>query len=74
MLISECSDYKTVIEQAKKKIVVPVHLAEHKELLNHTKLLLEKEYISINQIFIKTITILCIATSNKYRIDKEATS
>jgi hypothetical protein len=83
MLIGERSDYETVIEQAKKTrwnwqnsmTVVPVHFStEHKELLNHTKLLLEYGYLSINPIFTKIITALHTAVANEYSLDKEATS
>jgi hypothetical protein len=82
MLIGERSDYETVIEQAKKTrrnwqfhmMVVQVHFStEHKELLNHTKLLLEYGYLSINPIFTK-ITASRTAVANEYNLDKEATS
>jgi hypothetical protein len=56
-------------------IVVPIHFStEHKELLNHTKLLLEYGYLSINPIFTKIITALRTAVANEYSLDKEATS
>ena len=83
MLIREHSDYEKIIEQAKKTrwnwqntiIVVPIHFStEHKELLNHTKLLLEYGYLSINPIFTKITTALLTAVANEYRLDKEVIS
>ena len=83
MLIDKCSDYKAMIEQAKKArwnwqfhmMVVPVHFsAEHKDLLNHTKLILEYGYLSNTPSFTKIITSLRIAYANEYSLDKEATS
>lgn len=83
MSIGERSDYKTVIEQGKKTrwnwqysiMVVSVHFStEHKELLNHTKLLLYYGYLSINPSFIKTTTALRTAVASEYSLDKEANS
>ncbi|MDQ3970394.1 MAG: hypothetical protein M3227_01750 [Thermoproteota archaeon] len=48
--------------------------SEHKELLNHTKLLLEYGYLSINPINTKIITVLRTAVANEYSLDKEASS
>jgi hypothetical protein len=83
MLIGERSDYETVIEQANKTrwnwqntmMVVSVHFStQHKDLLNHTKLLLEYGYLSINPSFTKITTALRTAVANEYSLDKEATS
>lgn len=83
MLIGERSDYETIIEQAKKTrwnwqnsmTVVPVQFnTEHKELLKHTKLLLEYGYLSINPIYTKIITVLRTVVANEYSLDKVATS
>jgi hypothetical protein len=83
MLIGERSDYGTVIEQANKTrwnwqntmMVVSVHFStQHKDLLNHTKLLLEYGYLSINPSFTKITTALRTAVANEYSLDKEATS
>jgi hypothetical protein len=74
MLIGDRSGYETVIEQAKKTrwnwkhsmmMVVPVHYSiENKELLSHTKLLLDYGYLSINPNFTKITTIFWIASSS----------
>jgi hypothetical protein len=54
-LIGERSDYKTVIEQAKKMELAELNdgsssssitLVEHKDLLNYTKLLIENGYLN----------------------------
>jgi hypothetical protein len=56
-------------------MIVPVHfITEHKNLLNHTKLLLEYGYLSINPSFTKIITALHTVVANEYSLDKEATS
>jgi hypothetical protein len=56
-------------------MVVPIHFStENKELLNHTKFLLEYGYLSINPIFTKITTALRTAVANEYSLDKEATS
>ena len=56
--------------------VIPVHFnKEHKNMLAHCKLMLEKEYIEINPIFDKLITSLRTAFENgEGSLDKEATS
>ncbi len=64
-LISDRSDYETVIEQAKKitrwiwqnsMMIVAVHFGtEHRDLLNQTKLLLQHGYLSINPINTKSL-------------------
>ena len=64
MLIDKCSDYKAVIEQAKKArwnwqfhmMVVPVHFsAEHKDLLNHTKLYWSMDIFLTLQALLKSL-------------------
>jgi hypothetical protein len=65
MLIGERSDYKTVIEQAKKMELTELDdggssssnysSIEHKDLLNNTKLLLENGYLTIIALFTKSL-------------------
>ncbi|MDQ3976902.1 MAG: hypothetical protein M3264_10290 [Thermoproteota archaeon] len=84
MLISERSDYKTVIKQVKKMELAELddggssssnHSSiEHKDLLNNTKLLLENGYLIIIPLFTKIISASRIAVGNEYKLDKEATS
>ena len=53
-------------------MVVSVHFStEHKELLNHTKLLLYYGYLSINPSFTKTTTALRTAIASEYSLDKK---
>ena len=47
---------------------------EHKEMLGHCKLLLEKGYIAINFVFDKLITSLRTAVAEENILDKESTS
>ena len=55
--------------------VFPVNFAtKHKEMLGHTKLLLEKGYIAINPIFHKLVTSLRTAVDNEGSLDKQLTS
>ena len=55
--------------------VFPVNFAtKHKDMLGHTKLLLEKGYISINPKFNKLVTSLRTAVDNESTLDKQLTS
>jgi hypothetical protein len=55
--------------------VEPVHFnQEHKEMLGHCKLFLEKGYIAINPAFDKLIISLRIAVAEENILDKESTS
>ena len=47
---------------------------EHKEMLGHCKLFLEKGYIAINPVFHKLITSLRTAVAEENILDKECTS
>ena len=56
--------------------VIPVHFnKEHKNMLAHCKLMLEKEYVEINPKFDKLVTALRTAfEKGEGSLDKEATS
>jgi hypothetical protein len=55
--------------------VVPVNFhSRHKEMLAHSKLLLERGHIAINPRFDKLVTALRTAVDNDGTLDKEATS
>ena len=55
--------------------VIPVHFStEHKDMLAHCKIKLEKELIAINPRFDKLIIALRTAVDNEETLDKEATS
>ena len=56
--------------------IIPVHFnKEHRNMLSHCKLMLEKEYIEINLRFDKLVTALRTAVENgEGSLDKEATS
>jgi hypothetical protein len=87
-LIGEEADYDKVIaryrsegfgDQAalKDMKVVPVSFAkEHKAMLGHCKMILEKDggHIAINPAFDKLITALRTAVDNDGTLDKEVTS
>jgi hypothetical protein len=47
---------------------------EHKEMLGHCKMLLERGYIAINPTFDKLITSLRTAVAEENVLDKESTS
>jgi hypothetical protein len=56
-------------------IVIPVSFnVEHKEMLIHCEMMVEKSYIAINPIFDKLITALRTAIAEENSLDKEATS
>ena len=56
-------------------IVQPVNFnQEHKEMLGHCKMLLERGYIAINPAFDKLITSLRTAVAEENILDKESTS
>ena len=55
--------------------VEPISFAkEHKEMLGHCKLLLEKGYTAVNPAFDKLITSLRTAVAEENILDKESTS
>jgi hypothetical protein len=55
--------------------VFPVNFTtKHKEMLGHTKLLLEKGYVAINPRFHKLVTSLRTAVDNEGSLDKQLTS
>jgi hypothetical protein len=55
--------------------VYPVNFStRHKEMLGHTKLLLEKGYVAINPKFYKLVTSLSTAVDNEGSLDKQLTS
>jgi hypothetical protein len=55
--------------------VEPVNFnQEHKEMLGHCKMLLERGYIAINPAFDKLITALRTAIAEENILDKESTS
>ena len=55
--------------------VQPVNFnQEHKEMLGHCKMLLERGYIAINPAFDKLITSLRTAVAEENILDKESTS
>jgi hypothetical protein len=83
MAIGDREDYENQIAYYKKMkwnwhnhmIFIPVSFnTEHKEMLGHAKMMLEKSYIAINPIFDKLITSLRTAIAEENSLDKEATS
>ena len=55
--------------------VVPINFSqEHKQMLMHTKMILEKGYLVVNPKFNKLITSLRTAVDNEGALDKESTS
>jgi hypothetical protein len=76
-------DYEFFIERANKTRrelcqymdVIPVYFSkEHKDMLLHCKIKLEKGVVAINPKFDKLITALRTAVDNEGSLDKEATS
>ena len=56
-------------------IVIPVNFStEHKAMLGHTKMIFEKEHVSISSKHDKLITSLRTAVENEGVLDKEVTS
>jgi hypothetical protein len=83
MAIGDREDYENQIAYYKKMkwdwinhmTVIPVSFnVEHKEMLCHCKMMLEKSYMAINPIFDKLITSLRTAIAEENTLDKEATS
>lgn len=65
----------TIEELFPKMKVIPVNFAkQHRDLLKHAQVLLEKDYLAINPKFDKLIIGLRTAVANEYTLDKEATS
>jgi len=83
MAIGDKEDYESQIAYYKKMkwnwhnhmVVIPVSFnVEHKEMLGHYKMMLEKSCMAINPIFDKLITSLRTAIAEEITLDKEATS
>jgi hypothetical protein len=54
--------------------VLPVNFAtEHKQLLSHLHLLMNKQMLAVPEKFDKLIISLQMAVANEYKLDKEAT-
>ena len=72
----ERPDYENVKKEHKQFMrVEPVNFnQEHKEMLGHCKMLLEKGYIAINPAFDKLIISLRTAVAEENILDKESTS
>ena len=72
----ERPDYENVKKEHKQFMrVEPVNFnQEHKEMLGHCKLFLEKGYIAINPVFDKLIISLRTAVAEENILDKESTS
>ena len=72
----ERSDYENVPKEQRHFMrIEPVNFnQEHKEMLGHCKMLLEKGYIAINPAFDKLITSLRTAVAEENILDKESTS
>ena len=72
----ERSDYENVPKEQRQFMrVEPVNFnQEHKEMLGHCKMSLEKGYIAINPAFDKLITSLRTAVAEENTLDKESTS
>jgi len=73
-LIDYAKMFKKPIDQYMR--IIPVHFSkEHKNMLAHCKLMLEKEYLEINPRFAKLVTSLRTAVENGEGVlDKEATN
>ena len=71
----EQSDYENVPKEQRQFMrVEPVNFnQEHKEMLGHCKMSLEKGYIAINPAFDKLITSLRTAVAEENTLDKEST-
>jgi hypothetical protein len=72
----ERPDYENVKKEHKQFMKVePINFnQEHKEMLGHCKMLLERGYIAINPAFDKLITSLRTAVAEENALDKESTS
>jgi hypothetical protein len=72
----ERPDYENVRKEHRQFMKVqPVNFnQEHKEMLGHCKMLLERGYIAINPAFDKLITSLRTAVAEENILDKESTS
>ena len=72
----ERPDYENVPKEHRQFMKVePVNFnQEHKEMLGHCKILLERGYIAINPAFDKLITSLRTAVAEENILDKESTS
>ena len=72
----ERPDYENVKKEHRQFMKVePVNFnQEHKEMLGHCKMLLERGYIAINPAFDKLITSLRTAVAEENILDKESTS
>ena len=72
----ERPDYENVKKEHRQFMIVqPVNFnQEHKEMLGHCKMLLERGYIAINPSFDKLIISLRTAVAEENILDKESTS
>ena len=72
----ERPDFENVRKEHRQFMKVqPVNFnQEHKEMLGHCKMLLERGYIAINPAFDKLITSLRTAVAEENILDKESTS
>jgi hypothetical protein len=72
----ERPDYENVKKEHKQFMKVePISFnQEHKEMLGHCKMLLERGYVAINPAFDKLITSLRTAVAEENILDKESTS
>src|SRR6187431_938344 len=72
----ERPDYENVKKEHRQFMIVePVNFnQEHKEMLGHCKMLLERGYIAINPAFDKLIISLRTAVAEENILDKEITS
>jgi hypothetical protein len=83
LAVGDREDYENQIAYYKKMKwnwhnhmkVIPVSFnGEHKEMLGHAKMMLEKEIIAINPAFDKLITALRTAVAEEHYLDKDVTS
>ena len=74
--LAERSDYENVPKEQRQFMrVEPVNFnQEHKEMLGHCKMLLERGYLAINPVFDKLIISLRSAVAEENILDKESTS
>ena len=83
LAIGDREDYENQIAYYKKMkwnwhnhmTLIPVSFnVEHKEMLGHAKMILEKGLIAVNPVFDKLITSLRTAIAEENSLDKEGTS
>ncbi|MFL6423044.1 MAG: hypothetical protein ACJ71R_05590, partial [Nitrososphaeraceae archaeon] len=82
LAIGDREDYENQIAYYKKMrwnwhnrmTVIPVSFNEHKEMLGHAKMILEKGLVAINPVFDKLVTSLRTAVAEENSLNKEGTS